>query len=164
VTIVDSDAAERALAHDYLGRLHAAAWGLPAQRRDELVAEVREHIDEALRSERAAGRSGEVVVRNVLERLGPPEEIVRAESEGQPYDAGGAAPQSADSWWGPVEILAVVLLSVGGVVLPVMGPIIGLVLLWVSPRWTRGQKAIGTALSLLPALLLFVIFARPAFV
>ena len=86
MTIVDSDTAATALVRDYLGRLHAAGWGLEPARREELVAEVREHIDEALRAEREAGNEGEVVVRNILERLGPPEDIVRAETEDQPYD------------------------------------------------------------------------------
>jgi uncharacterized membrane protein len=163
---VDSEATEAVLVHDYLGRLHAAGWGLPPARRDELVAEVREHIDEALRAQRQAGQHGEAVVRNVLERLGPPEEIVRAENEGQPYDVAGAAtsvrapfgapgnPATAyrtASLWGPVEIGAVLMLTLG-VLMPVIGLIIGLVLVWVSGQWTRHQKTVATALGLFPAL------------
>ena len=60
---------------DYLRRLEAAAAHLQRSRRAELVAEIREHIDVALRQEEAAN---EVAVRNVLDRLGPPEEIVDA--------------------------------------------------------------------------------------
>jgi hypothetical protein len=179
MAIVDSEATETALVRDYLGRLHAAGWGLDPARRDELVAEVGAHIDEALRAARDAGRHGEVVVRNVLERLGPPEEIVRAESEGQPYGVANASPPGysalaapgnqvgqataygEDSWWGPVEIFAVLLLSVGSFLLPVLGPIIGVVLVWVSVRWTRPQKAVGSVLGLLPAAWpFFVLFAR----
>jgi len=169
---VDSDAAATALVRDYLGRLHAAGWGLEPARRDELVAEVGEHIDEAMRGERAAGNHGEVVVRNILERLGPPEEIVRAETEGQPYDAGFAPPPGyppagvpgqlgaavtaypPTNVWGPIEICAVLLLSVGSFVLPVIGPIIGVVLVWVSAQWSRAQKLVGTGLGLLPVLLI----------
>src|SRR5258707_15749373 len=65
-----------ALIADYLGRLRAAAWPLPSVRRTELEAEVSEHIEAALEAE--GGRS-EVAVRNVLERLGAPEDIVSAE-------------------------------------------------------------------------------------
>jgi hypothetical protein len=90
--IVNSEATEAVLVRDYLARLHGAGWGLPPARRDELVAEVREHIEEELRVQRQGGQQGERVVRNVLERLGPPEEIVRAESEGQAYDATRAPP------------------------------------------------------------------------
>jgi hypothetical protein len=170
VTIVDSDAAATALVRDYLGRLHAAGWGLEPARREELVAEVRDHIDEAQRAERAAGNEGEVVVRNILERLGPPEDIVRAEAEGQPYDAppvpppnyapvgvsgqpgGPATTNAAPTPWGPVEIAAVLLLSVGSFVLPFVGPMAGVVLVWVSSQWSRPQKLIGSALGLLPVL------------
>jgi hypothetical protein len=163
---VNDDAAETAVVRDYLGRLHAAGWGLSPTRRDELVAEVREHIGEALRAEGAAGRHSEAVLRNVLDRLGPPEEIVRAESEGPPYDAtrapaSGHAPFGAPghpstayrtaSQWGPVEIGAVLMLTLG-VLMPVIGLVIGLVLVWVSGQWTRHQKTLATGLGLLPAL------------
>jgi hypothetical protein len=178
VAIVDSEATETALVRDYLGRLHAAGWGLDPARRDELVGEVREHIDEALRGQREAGHQGEAVVRNVLERLGPPEEIVRAESEGQPYGVAGAPPSGhaafavpvnqagqataygEANWWGPAEIIAMLLLSVGGFVLPGVGPIIGVVLVWVSTRWMRPQKVVGSLLGLLPATLPLLLFAR----
>jgi hypothetical protein len=174
VAIVESDAVETAVVRDYLGRLHAAGWGLPPTRRDELVGEVTAHIGEALRAEHEAGKHGEAVVRNVLERLGPPEEIVRAESEDPRYDDRGA-PQSGyaafavpvhqasattayspASLWGPVEIGAVLLLTLG-VLMPVIGLLTGLVLVWVSAQWTRPQKLFATALGLLPALgLLFL--------
>jgi hypothetical protein len=203
VTIVDSDAAgaagaagageaaeaaraagaaeaAAAVVREYLGRLHAAGWGLQPARREELVAEVSEHISEALRAERAAGNGGEVVVRNVLERLGPPEDIVRAETEPHQYEphqhgpdrygAAGAPPTgyppvgalgtqvgpatayARPSVWGPVEIVAVLLLSVGGLVLPIVGPLAGIVFVWVSDRWTGRQKIVGTLLGLLPVL------------
>ena len=61
----------------YLRRLEQAADSLPRSRRAELVAEIREHIDDALLE---AGAADEVAVRNVLERLGPPEEIAAAAS------------------------------------------------------------------------------------
>ena len=69
------------LVDDYLRRLDAAASTLPTHRRDELVSEIRDHIEEALR-ESATG--DEVAVRNLLERLGPPEEIVSAAAESTP--------------------------------------------------------------------------------
>jgi uncharacterized membrane protein len=139
------------LVRDYLGRLEAAAWPLAAARRTELVGEVREHIDAALTE---AGQTDEVTVRNVLERLGPPEEIVAAESEG------AATPQSRtsrSSSWGPIEIIAVVLLTVGAVFIPFVGPIIGLVFVWASTRWTVREKLIASAIVI--ALLLLPILA-----
>lgn len=68
-----------ALVADYLGRLEAAAWPLPPERRTELASEVREHIEAALSE---AGSRDEVTIRNVLDRLGRPEEIVAGEAAG----------------------------------------------------------------------------------
>jgi HAAS len=60
------------LVDEYLSRLEEAAAHLQRSRRAELIAEIREHIEAALREEEAAG---EVAVRNVLERLGSPLEV-----------------------------------------------------------------------------------------
>jgi hypothetical protein len=66
---------------DYLRRLDHAAAHLPRTRRAELVADIRGHIDAALRQEQAVG---EAAVRNVLDRLGPPEGHRRGRPAGQP--------------------------------------------------------------------------------
>jgi uncharacterized membrane protein len=154
------------LVRDYLGRLEAASWPLAAERRRELASEVREHIETALAE---AGRRDEVTVRNVLERLGRPEESVAAEDGAakEPPTAADAAsasaqeskPVQATSPWGAVEIGALLLLTVGAVLLPVVGPLLGLVFVWISTQWTTRQKAIATiivvALLVLPVLGLF---------
>lgn len=67
------------LVDDYLRRLDTAAAALPFPARAELVGDIRQHISAALHDVDAAD---EVAARNVLERLGPPEEIVAA--AGQP--------------------------------------------------------------------------------
>jgi hypothetical protein len=149
------------LVRDYLGRLEAASWPLAAPRRAELVGEVREHIETALSE---AGQRDEVTVRNVLERLGPPEEIVALESSpgGGPSGGSGvtsAQPLQATSPWGPIEIIALLLLTLGSVFVPFVGPLLGLVFVWASRQWTRKEKVIGTAIVLvllLPIGLLFV--------
>src|SRR6266702_602019 len=69
------------LVDDYLRRLDAAASALPAHRREELISEIRDHLEEAMRREPA---SDEAAVRNVLERLGLPEEIVSAAQDPAP--------------------------------------------------------------------------------
>lgn len=145
-----------ALVSEYLGRLEAAAQPLPADRRGELIAEVHEHIESALAE---AGNRDQVTARNVLERLGPPEEIVAAET-----GEGGAptpAPQIVvleRSGWGATELAAILFLTVGAVLLPVIGPLIGIVLAWASAQWTTRQKSIATLIVLvllvLPVVLL----------
>ena len=127
------------LIDDYLHRLEAAAAHLQRSRRAELVAEIREHIEAALREEDAAN---EVAVRNILERLGPPEEIVEA-TEPTPNEG------SRDP--GRLETAALVAL-----VVPFVGWIIGIVLVLLSRAWSRREKIIGIGLALLPAILQFV--------
>jgi len=147
---VASDMQADALIRDYLGRLQAASWPLPAGRRAELSGEVAEHIEAALAE---AGRRDEVTVRNVLERLGPPEEIVAAEAGGEPDHTtiimGAAqAPAAAASPWGAVEIMAILFLTAGAVFIPIVGPVIGLVFTAGSGRWTTRQKLVASTIVL----------------
>lgn len=131
-----------ALITDYLGRLHAASWPLPAARREELQAEVAEHIQAAMAD---AGSRDEVTVRNVLERLGPPDEIVAGEGVGAASFPAAPPPSvHVRNAWGAVEILAILFLTVGSVILPFLGPIVGLLFMWGSRLWRTRDKAVAT--------------------
>jgi len=148
----------------YLSRLEVVAAGLPPWRREELLAAIRGHLREALADTAADDEAG---VRSVLDRLGTPEEIVAAEDGAAPYGPpppsyevveGRPAPGvAAGSPWGAGEVLAVVALIAGTFLLPVVGPLVGLVLAWASPRWTTREKWVATALTALPLVLLIVI-------
>jgi hypothetical protein len=124
------------LVDDYLRRLEHAAAHMQRARRTELVAEIRGHIDTALRQEQAAG---EAAVRNVLDRLGPPEDIVDA-AEPRPQD------ERRGGW---LEIVALIALIV-----PFIGWLIGTVLVFASRVWSRRDKLIGALLLLLPIVFL----------
>jgi uncharacterized membrane protein len=113
------------LVEDYLRRLDAAAAHLPADRRAELAQEIREHI-------REAGAEGEAAVREVLDRLGSPEEIAAAE----------AAPPTR----GRLETAALIVLAVGFLV-PVVGYLIGAALVLASRAWTARDKLLGLLIS-----------------
>lgn len=158
----------------YLERLERAGTALEPQRRAELVAEIADHIDEA----RARGEAGTPAqLQALLERLGPPEDIVAAAWEtvdsrradfaagaarstappGPPWPAagvsyglpGGPPPATASpSRWGGLEIAAVVLLCIGGFIVPFVGTIVGLVLAWISPAWSTAEKWVATGLAL----------------
>jgi uncharacterized membrane protein len=136
------------LVRDYLGRLEAASWPLPPDRRAELAGEVREHIEAALAE---AGRRDPVTIHNVLERLGRPEEIVATEADAEPLatrftdDLGRRMPESVRSW-GAIEIAAILLLTIGAIALPLIGPAMGLVLAWLSTRWTTREKLVATVI------------------
>lgn len=128
----------------YLRRLEEAAQTLPADRRAELLADVREHLAMTL-SERAS----EAEKRQVLERLGAPEEIVRAAAED---DQPTAAPPTAlptspsrppSTRVGAYDLATVLLLFLGGFAVGI-GWLVGLVLLWASSTFRVRDKLIGT--------------------
>jgi uncharacterized membrane protein len=119
------------LAQDYLRGLDRAARILPAPRREELMAEIANHLAETI----PAGAT-DAQAREALLRLGSPEEIIEAE---QPSPAPSAAAERR-SWR---EWAAVILLPLGGFVFGV-GWLAGLILLWSSRLWTTRDKLIGT--------------------
>jgi uncharacterized membrane protein len=119
------------LVESYLDRLERELHDVPGPRRREVVDEVRGHIVEA-RAELAT--ESEAEIRNILERLGEPSEIA-AEARAR----FGIQPQSGGNWR---EVSAIVLLLLGGFV--VVGWIVGVILLWISERWTLRDKLIGT--------------------
>jgi uncharacterized membrane protein len=129
----------------YLDELRAAARHLPRARRAELVQEIEEYLTEAL-----PPGATEAEVRTVLDRLGDPEQIVAEER-------GRTDVRNVRAGW--VEWVAVVLLPVGGVVIPVLGWVVGAALLWASRIWTLRDKLVGTLLvpgGLLGAVALFI--------
>jgi len=152
------------LVEDYLAQLRAEALVLPDDRRDELVEEITAHIAEARQSD-----GSPMAVRNILDRLGDPADIVRAAADTPPGSpawsgapgSGAAYPAAAAAQpgrAGGMELAAVLFLLLGGIVIPVLGWFIGVVLLWMSPRWTAKDKLLGTLVwpggLLAPALLL----------
>ena len=120
------------LVDDYLKQLDSELADLPRLRRKEIVEEISEHIAEA----RAASPSqGEAETRTLLDRLGDPAEIASEAKE-----RFGVQPRKSRA----LEIATLLLLLVGGVVLPVIGWLIGVVLLWLSDAWDSRDKLIGT--------------------
>jgi len=144
------------LVMDYIARLEMAASTLPPGERADLIEEIREHIDTATV---AGAVSDEAGMRTLLDRLGEPEDIVasarddtapRSDRQLSAFVESLSGPASR---WGGLEIATVILLGVGAVVIPILGPLVGLILLWSSSQWTRRQKWTGTAITVLPTLL-----------
>lgn len=131
----------------YMRSLDEELRDLPPARRRELLEEIRDHIDSALRE---SGSAGEAEVRNVLERLGDPTEIA-AEAR-QRFGVRRTKP-------GAREIFALILLLLGGF-LYVVGWVVGAILLVSSNVWTSREKVIGLLVvpgGLLPAFLFLTI-------
>lgn len=148
-----------AMVSEYLGRLEAAAADLEPERRAELVADIRDHIWQTLA---AFDDPSEADVHAVLDRIGTPADILAAEGADVP------APQVAHPVASPttqparrglsVEARALLLLTVGAIVLPFLGPILAFWYVSASDRWTLMQKRtaglIVLVLLALPGILL----------
>jgi hypothetical protein len=113
------------LADAYLKRLDRAARVLPRHEREDLLADIRTHLEAGL-----SRGAAEADVRNVLDELGSPEEIVAAASPGRRPVRRGAR-----------EVFALILLVTG--LPPVIGWLVGLGLLLWSPLWSARQKVLG---------------------
>lgn len=117
----------------YLKYLTKAAEPLPESRRTDLLADVESHIAEA----RSAGATSEDDVRRMLQRLGDPDDLVAASTDGLVL-----VDRYRPKFRGR-EVLALTLIALGGFVL-LAGWVVGAVLLWTSDRWTRREKWLGT--------------------
>jgi Protein of unknown function (DUF1700) len=122
------------LVDDYLKRLDRELAGIPRGRRNELVQEITDHIADA---RARLEHESEAEIRTLLDRLGDPADIAAEARE-------RVTVQPARRNW--VDVLALIMLLVGGLILPVIGWFIGVVLLWSSSAWTTGEKLIGTLL------------------
>lgn len=120
-----------ALVDRYLADLEAELEGLPADRRRELLDEVGEHIAAARATLDA---ESEAAIRNVLERLGDPADIAAEARER--FGVPAIPTRHATPW---LEVIALVLL-----VIPFLGWVVGVVLVWLSRVWTTRDKLIGT--------------------
>jgi HAAS domain-containing protein len=115
----------------YLKDLERELHDLPANRRQELLDEVGEHIAAA---RAALDPETEAGVRTMLERLGDPADIAAEARERFGVQRPPARP--ATPW---LEVIAIVLL-----VIPFAGWVVGVVLVWISRLWTTRDKLIGT--------------------
>jgi uncharacterized membrane protein len=126
------------LVERYLKHLDVELDDLPRDRRREIVDEIAGHIAEAradLQPETEAG------VRNILEGLGDPAEIATDARERFEVSPRLESRRREPGWQ---ETGALIMLLVGGLVLPVIGWLVGVVLLWTSAIWNTRDKIIGT--------------------
>ncbi|MFF6776749.1 hypothetical protein ACFY8W_24820 [Streptomyces sp. NPDC012637] len=140
----------------YLDAVARETAGLPAERRAELLADLREHIE-------VSGAGTEERLREVLAELGEPRTVAASALAEEPYPAMTAA--SAASVTSAMSVtsaeparparsrLTIALLASAGLVFllsPLVGGVVliaGLVLLWGSRSWSARHKLVGTATS-----------------
>jgi hypothetical protein len=127
VTFRQSASEADKLVRRYLAQLDAALQGIDASRKEEILAEVHEHIEEG-RTE--LDHDDAASVRTLLYRVGDPVAIA-AEA--------GVPPPGSRRWdaWAPWLIIF-------GPVASGLGWIAGMVILWTSPTWSRRDQLIAT--------------------
>jgi uncharacterized membrane protein len=132
-----NESERREMVESYLRRLASELGDAPKEARQELVEDVRGHIEEAWA---ASPEQSRAALLNILERLGRPETLAREERERLGLER-------------PPEQTSPDLLSVAAVVFTVLFWPIGVILAWLSPRWLIRDKAIATAIPVLGLLL-----------
>ncbi|MBW0116875.1 HAAS signaling domain-containing protein [Pseudonocardia abyssalis] len=123
-----------ALVEDYLTRLRTATSDLPQAPRAELLDQIGAHLAETV-----PPGTDETAARQALDELGRPEEIAaaaRAETtpDARPDRSGSTA----------YDVITVLALLVGGFVVPLLGWVAGIAMLWSGPRWSTREKVLGT--------------------
>ena len=118
----------------YLRQLDFALSPLPWDQRNEIFTDISEHIEREL----AVAGGDPAAVDDVLRRVGDPHAI--AVEAGAPPAPVVQVPRAGRG----LEIAAVLLISAGSFLIPVLGWIVGVALLWASRRFTRADKLIGT--------------------
>src|SRR5690554_2732990 len=135
----------------YLSQLREALAELPAEVRDEIVAGVREELA-GLNAAAAAAR---------IETLGDPE-FIAAEALAETTNVASAATSQGDSesreprW---LSVVAAPLVAFGGVVIPVIGWVVGLALMWMSKTWRASDKWIATLTPFVAVCMFALVFA-----
>ena len=111
----------------YLAELEQAAMALPADRRADLLAQISSHLDAEL-----AGATSDDDARAVMERLGDPADVVA--------EAAADLPPAPNQPRSPAaEIVALLLMAIGGFALPLVAPAAGVLVMRTTPRWTEAQ-------------------------
>jgi uncharacterized membrane protein len=86
-----NDSLNDSLVEEYLAQVSRATAALPQVRRDELICDLREHIQTS-RADLPAETETEAQVREILEQLGDPENIAQAAAEGGDLPPGEPSP------------------------------------------------------------------------
>ncbi|MEU6975550.1 MULTISPECIES: hypothetical protein [unclassified Streptomyces] len=129
------NAIDHPLVTAYLDAVARETSELPAERRAELLADLREHVE-------VSGAETDIQVRRVLDGLGDPRAVAGAALAEEPATAPAVRPGRTR--------LTVVLLAVAGLLVlfnsfvGAAAMLVGLALLWGSPQWSTRQKAIAT--------------------
>lgn len=112
----------------YLAAVREATRSLPRGQQETILGDLESHIEHALPAD-----PEQTEVRNVLDRLGSPESIAT--------EAGASVGQEPSR---TREVLGLIGITVGSLFVPIIGWTVGIVLVWMSPVWSKAQKLTAT--------------------
>jgi uncharacterized membrane protein len=134
----------------YLDRVSHELQDLPTRDRDEILDDLREHIHE---SAGPIEYASEADIRNILERLGHPQDVANEAStrhaDPPVSEAQPEVKSELDKTPGALEVAAIILTAL-------FWPI-GVLLAWISQRWKTRDKVIATIIPFVATIFLGVI-------
>ena len=139
--------------------LDAALSGVPKGERQMIMADVADHITSAISEHPDPVSAADVD--EILAELGSPQAIVDEgvdASLGAPVAAGVERFASSRGY----AALTVLLLAVGGLVVPVAGWMAGVLLLWISSGWPMRAKIVGSIFPFVGLPVVVFLLVNPA--
>lgn len=128
----------------YLTALRQALDRTAPNQTEGVLTEINEHIVEIVRDGQNGGH--EVDIESIIRSLGPVELIAKAAGSA-PHHSPEPTPRPRFLETRLGAIVTVLALTFGGFILPVLGWIVGLVMLQSSPGWRHRDKLIGTIVT-----------------
>ena len=125
----------------YLAELETALAGIAPETRNGILHGVREELH---------GLSeADAVLR--IQELGDPEFIAsEARAQAASFEEYASQASREPRWF---SVVAALLIMLGGIVIPILGSVAGLVMMWFSTTWSRKEKWIATLIPVAVALL-----------
>ena len=112
---------------DYLTAVRDATRSLPVGKRETIIGDLEAHSADA----------GEAEVRTVLDRLGSPASIAAEAGADDAPIVDKKEPSRVQ------EIFGLIGLSVGSLFIPIIGWVVGVVLIWMSPVWSTTRMPVS---------------------
>jgi uncharacterized membrane protein len=134
----------------YLEQVTRELQDIPVAEQQEILSDLRAHIDEAVGG---IEKASEAEVRTVLDRLGHPHDVAREAKEQLPATETEtkSMPESSEPDKTPSA------LEVAAIILTALFWPIGVLLAWISPRWLTRDKVIATLIPAATSALLVLV-------
>jgi uncharacterized membrane protein len=138
------------VANSYLRELDDALHGVDDAVRRDIVGGAREEL-QGLEPEEARQR---------IAALGDPVFVASEASESSPVTTARSVPAQGREGK-DYAVTASVLVALGGILVPVLGWLAGLVMVWISSQWWRWEKVVASLVPIVVGALAFALIFLP---